>query len=89
MATIKNKGFTKTEEFIRELRTMDDSQLVAQQLIQQGAVHAVAWLLRHGPNEQTATSMLASLRENMGLVREEANRRGLVNLFIDDQTGFN
>lgn len=58
--------------------------LVAQELVQQGAVHAVSFLLQHGCNRETATQMLASLRVNARHIRAEATRRGK-NLFEQDQ----
>lgn len=68
-------------------RAMPDAQLLAQDLVQQGAIHAVSFLLQHGCSEQTAIEMLASLRESAGLVREEARRRGRTH-FEADQVVF-
>lgn len=65
---------------------MDDGQLMAQDLVQQGAINAVSWLLANGCTEQLAAQMVASLRENGRLVREEAIRRGKPGLFDRDQT---
>ncbi|MBU6492186.1 MAG: hypothetical protein KGL61_05190 [Burkholderiales bacterium] len=67
---------------------MPDEMLVAQDLVQQGAVHAISFLLQNGCNERTATQMLASLRENARHIREEADRRG-ASLFEQDQVAFN
>lgn len=67
---------------------MTDGSLVAQQLVQQGSIHAVAYLLKNGCTPELAEKMLASLRENMRHVRAEAGRRNL-SLFEEDQTGFN
>lgn len=85
MATIENYGSIDRTLF----KDMDEAQLLAQDLVQQGAVHAISFLLSNGCNEETATAMLASLRENARLIREEAQRRGKPSLFADDQMEFN
>ena len=74
---------------IAELRAMEDSHLLGQNLVQQGAIHAVSFLLANGCNEETATEMLASLRSNAQAIRTEAARRGKLELFPADQTVFN
>lgn len=86
MATIEN---TTPSDLARSLRAMDDGQLLAQNFVQQGAVHAVSFLLAHGCKEETATDMLASLRSNAAAIRAEAKRRGKPELFNEDQTAFN
>lgn len=86
MATIEN---TTPKDFAAALRAMEDSQLLAQSFVQQGAIHAVSFLVAHGCNEENAAEMLASLRENAGRVRAEAARRGKPELFSEDQTEFN
>lgn len=85
---IDNEGVVSPEAFRAEIRAMPDAQLMAQDLVQQGAVHAVSFLLNHGCSEQAAIDMLASLRENARLIREEAARRGRPRLFERDQTAF-
>lgn len=84
MATIENSDTPDPTQY----RVMPNEELVAQSLVQQGAVHAVSFLLQNGCNEETATQMLASLRTNAQHIREEADRRG-VNLFGQDQVAFN
>ena len=88
MATIENEGVVSPAKFKAEMRSMPDEQLIGQDLVQQGAIHAVSYLLRHGCNETAAGEMLASLRENSRLIREEARRRGKPTLFAEDQTVF-
>jgi hypothetical protein len=86
MATIENlDGPAQLEN---ELRKMPDEGLIAQCFVQQGAVHAVSWLMANGCNEETAVEMLASLRNNSELIRREAKRRGKPELFREDQTAF-
>lgn len=80
MATIENNGVLDPALY----RDMPDQMLVAQDLVQEGAVHAISFLLQHGCNEQTATQMLASLRENARHIRVEPDRRG-ASLFEQDQ----
>ncbi len=88
MATLENKGFISSGEFAAEIQKMGDGSLVAQQLAQQGAIHAVGYLLKHGCTPALAEKMLVSLRQSMQVVRAEAKRRGTC-LFEEDQTGFN
>jgi hypothetical protein len=85
VATIEN---TDPSELVRSLRGMEDCQLLAQNFVQQGAIHAVSFLLSNGCSEETATDMLASLRSNASAIRAEAKRRGKPELFTEDQTAF-
>lgn len=70
------------------LTGMPDEVLAAQELTQQGAVHAISFLLTNGCNETVAAQMLASLRSNANLIRQEVVRRGRQPLFSQDQTVF-
>ena len=88
MATIENEGRVSPDAFRARIADMPDEVLLAQTLVQQGAVHAVSWLLANGCTEDTAADILASLRENARLIREEARRRGKPELFDRDQTAF-
>lgn len=88
MLTIENIAPASRSDIIRTLQKMDDNTLGCSQLVQQGAIHALGTLLKMGCTEQNAANMLASLRENMNLFRQEAARRGKPNLFPADQTGF-
>lgn len=84
MATIENKASMDPAEY----REMPDQVFMAQNLVQQGAIHAISFLLQSGCNEETATQMLVSLRESARHIGEEASRRGM-NLFDRDQVAFN
>jgi hypothetical protein len=70
------------------LSEMDDGHLTAQSLVQQGAIHAVSFLLANGCNEESATQMLHSLRDSAAAVRKEVARRGMHEPFPADQTAF-
>ncbi len=83
MANIENTGVLDPTQY----REMPSPELIAQDLVQQGAIHAVSFLLQHGCSEETATQMLSSLRQNASHIRQEADRRGL-SLFEQDQTTF-
>ena len=72
MATIENVACTTPEEFRVHIQSMADEVLIAQDLVQQGAINAIGFILQHGCTEETAANMLASLRENGKLIREEA-----------------
>lgn len=67
------------------LRDMGEAELQAQTFVQQGAIHAVSFLLANGCDADTASQMLASMRQSSQLIRDEANRRGLKDLFPVDQ----
>ncbi|WP_232346245.1 hypothetical protein [Cupriavidus sp. USMAA2-4] len=82
MATIENDASLDAAFF----DGMTDEELVAQDLVQQGAIHAVSFLLEHGCTEGTATDMLLSLRELADRIRAEAAKRGKTLLFETDQT---
>lgn len=87
MAHLENIGPTTHDRFVAEIRAMPDAQLVAQDLVQQGSIHIIGWLLQRGVTERNAIDALASLLENARLIREEAKRRGKQLLFDRDQTG--
>lgn len=89
MAEIQETGALGQDDFKAGIPAMADEELLAQDLVQQGAIHAVSFLLTNGCNEETATMMLKSLRENAALLRAEADRRGKPSLFERDQTVFN
>lgn len=80
---IENTAMTKSA-----LMVMDDGELVAQHLVQQGAFHAVSFMLSTECNEEVAAQMLASLRANESKIREETRRRGKSLVFAQDQTAF-
>lgn len=86
MATLVNVG--SHEAFAGELRKLGNPELIAQQCTQQGAIHAVAWLLRNGVTPDNASAQLASLRRMAQLMRDEMRRRGLQDPYPEDQTGF-
>lgn len=88
MAEIQEIGTPDRQALKAGILEMTEEDLVAQDLIQQGAIHAVSFLLVNGCNEETAGLMLHSLRENAALLRDEATRRGKPSLFSKDQTVF-
>ncbi len=88
MVAIVNTGNKSREEIASDLRGLEYENIVGTIFVQQGAIHALGTLLSVGCSEQTAIDMLASLRSNMHLIRQEAARRGIPDMFPDDQTGF-
>ena len=79
MAHIENE----TGDLRATLEPMDESELMAQQIVQQGAMHALETLVAHGCNEQTAQDMLASLRSNMLVIEAVARDKGFTRLFAE------
>lgn len=88
MAAITNLGVS-LEQQRDQLRSLERGELIAQEITQQGAIHAVSFLLKNGCGEAQATEMLASLREYASVIRAEFARRGEQSLFDADQTEFN
>lgn len=80
MATFENHGQHDPALFA----AMDLATLRAQDLVQQGAIHALSTLLGLGCTARTAREMLDSLRTNAQMIRAEAACRGVA-LFDDDQ----
>lgn len=80
MASIENSTPT---DFGPHCRAMDEPGLMAQQLVQQGAIHALETLLMHGCTEQTVQDMLASLRSNMLVIEAVAREKGFKRLFAE------
>jgi hypothetical protein len=79
MAHIENE----TGDLRATLDVMDESELMAQQIVQQGATHALETLVAHGCTEQTAQDMLASLRSNMLVIEAVARDKGFTRLFAE------
>ena len=86
MATIEQMTSMSGSAYADLLRSMSDEHLVAQSLVQQGAIHAVSFLLQSGCSEEVAQDMLCSLREQAQGIRDETARRKKPELFPDDQT---
>jgi len=84
MANIENSGVLDAAQY----RDMPEEVLIAQNLVQQGAIHAISSLLQYGCTEETALKMLESLKTNAQDIRAEAKRRGS-NIFERDQVAFN
>lgn len=89
MANIENIAGSEISSPLEIISSMGEPELMAQELVQQGAVHAISTLLRQGCQEQTALQMLEDLRMNCQLIREEFVRRGMTPNFEQDQLNFN
>lgn len=86
MADITNIGDpSKLASLFREL---DEAHLIAQEITQQGAIHAISALLAAGCTESNAAAMLRCLRQGASAIRDECRRRGANPLFETDRTGF-
>jgi hypothetical protein len=84
---IENSRTMDPAQLQATLEAMDEPQLIGQGLVQQGAVHAISYLIKIGCTEENAAVMLASLRSQGKLVTAEAARRGLPH-FQNDQIAF-
>jgi hypothetical protein len=71
-------------ELRKVLRELDAPGLVAQELVNKGAMHALNRLERIGCTPQNLAAMQASLREAAAVVTQEARRRGLPSVDISD-----
>lgn len=59
------------------MQTMTRAELMAQQLVQRGAEHALAALQGFGVTAENCASMLSSTREGLFAIHEVANARGI------------
>lgn len=59
------------------MQTMTRAELMAQQLVQRGAEHALAALQGFGVTAENCASMLTSTREGLFAIHEVANARGI------------
>jgi hypothetical protein len=83
MATIEDpRSYAHLEA---ALPGMPEEQLLAQSLVQQGAINCISTLLEIGCTTANATAMLESLRHCAGLIRQEETRRGKPDIFEVDQ----
>lgn len=64
------------KELAQVLKALADEQLVAQDLIHYGSIHAINYLLATEFTREHALQMLATLRVNSQVLRNEAQRRG-------------
>lgn len=87
MATMHN---LKSPTDLRALlEAMEEGELVGQQISQQGAIHVLEFMLAHGCTEHLAGQVLASLRQNMEVVVEIAQRKGFTRVFDPSHTSLN
>lgn len=89
MQEIENQPNTTFEQRKKDLAAMDDTSLVAQDLVQQGAIHALSTLIQMGTNENNAIGMLCNLKAHASIIRDEFQRRNQQPVFNEDQTKFN
>jgi hypothetical protein len=76
MAHIENAKMSITE-FRTQLANMPKSEILAQQLVQKGAIHALEHLLREGCTEALCRKMLASAKQLGACIDDENRKRGL------------
>lgn len=86
MAWIEAVRNVSQEVYQAELRKMKDGEVLAQELCQKGAMHAVQWILRDGEfTEQRLRAILEGLARQARWISAEARRRGLPT--VDDPRG--
>jgi hypothetical protein len=73
MATLENVA--SPEAFLALIRAMDQQQLMAQQLVQKGAIDALEFLLHWEAGNAVAASMLADLYRGMTAIHEVVQER--------------
>lgn len=79
MATIENEG--SPARMLEQLRAMNEGELVAQQIAQNAAIHAVTFLLAKGCTESLAIEMLSQLRLNEKVIAAIAEAKGFKRMF--------
>src|SRR5690606_20318286 len=75
MATLEN--LPTHEAFREELANLSDYELMAQEIVQKGAIHALDYLLREGCTEKNCRDMLRSARSNAETISELVRLRNL------------
>lgn len=90
MASIENDPrLAEPGALLAHLCSLTEAELMAQQLTQQGAIHAITYLLTNGCTEDLAIRLVASLRENMETVAQVAVAKGFTRLFSGVPPNFN
>jgi hypothetical protein len=78
---ISHERYTTLEAGImaerERLQTLPDADLIAQELVQKGALHAIETLLRWGVTHSQAEAMKESLTAYASAISEECVRRKL------------
>lgn len=74
---IVNAAEMTGEQLERHLKTLDKAELLAQEITQKSAMHAINTLLRIGCTESHARQMLRSLESFGTLISAECRTRGL------------
>lgn len=78
MPIIENGAGQSEEEVRAFLRGLDDGNLLGQELVQKGSMHAIRFILETpGDARKLAEQMRESLRWHAMLISEECARRGL------------
>jgi hypothetical protein len=71
-----------SENYKVRLCELTDGEIMAQELCQKGAMHAVQFILRTGVNEERIRAILEGLAQQAQLITAECRRRGLPS--VDD-----
>lgn len=82
---IENAGGQSVATIRAKLRELEKGELMATEIAQKAAMHALATLLRIGVTAANAQAMLDSLGRIASVVAEESKRRGLP--ITDDPRG--
>ena len=78
MAVIENAASPEAfAQWRRDMQAMAVPELIAQQLVQRGAEHALDQLLKIGASDATAKAMLDSVRCGLMTIEEVAHERGV------------
>jgi hypothetical protein len=80
MATIENLAASDMRAF---LEAMTEPELIGQQLVQQGGIYCLTFLLENGGDPALAREMLTSLQKHMESISDIAERKGFHRLFIN------
>jgi len=75
---IENVAYKSEAEIRAYLRGLDDGGLIAQEMTQKGAMHAIRFILQTpGDARELAKQMRDNLRWHAMIISEECARRGL------------
>lgn len=74
------------DAFRREIAECDEVGLLANLILSHGGLHALRFLLRHGPTPEHIAAMTNQIEDNVGIIEQIAAERGISLEFIHQFT---
>lgn len=83
MASIEN--LESVEQFKQQLAQMDDATLLAQELVQKGALHALEHIIEIGAREESVQEMHENVIEISHFVSDELQKRAMATVSLNSE----